>query len=193
MAAGATLDEVLHGMKHREHLGAIETMIALRTMSPMSLVCAKGIVSTWCEGTSCAHVTLAERDVLGDVPRTGGVEFFVRCERDAAILAREPYLLYAAAVESSTHTRLFRSATRLRAPRPGHRGGPPRGRSCRRTTTCARPWRCGRARSGSYATSRTSCRSSSCGHSPNRSYGGESNRRSEFGSSQSLDHDQRLR
>lgn len=113
MAAGTTLDDVLHGMKHRDHLGPIEAMIALRTMSPMSLPCAKDLVSRWCEGASYAHVTLAELDVLGDAPRVRGVDFFVRCERDAAVIAREPYLLYAAGVAPATGTQLWRSAMPL--------------------------------------------------------------------------------
>ena len=62
-------------------------------------------------------MTLAELDALGDAPNVGGVHFFIQCSRDEAILARKPYLLYAANPDSRTSVRMVSSPTsRSRAP-----------------------------------------------------------------------------
>jgi hypothetical protein len=119
MSAGATLDEVLHRFRTDDELGSIESMIALREMSPMGLSCAKLIVSNACDGQSYAQLTLADLDLLGDTPRVGGVDYFTRCDRDHAIIERKPFLLYVRDRHMTRSVNTYASAIPLEAP-PAH-------------------------------------------------------------------------
>ena len=116
MLAGASFDDILRTFRTDDQFGAIESMLALQAISPMSLSCAKLIVSNACDGRSYAQLTLAELDLLGDAPHVAGVDYFIRCSRDDAIIARKPYLLYVRdrAMPRSVHT--YISATPLEAP-----------------------------------------------------------------------------
>ena len=95
MAGGTTLDAILTELRDHEQLNSIACMRVVMEMAAISLVCAKDLVSSWCEGRSYAHLTLADLDLLADTPRAGGVTFFLRTYRDAAIIDRKPYLRYA--------------------------------------------------------------------------------------------------
>ena len=95
MSAGANVSDVLRTFRDADQLSALECMWALREIAPMDLSCSKMIVSTWCEGRSYEHLSLADLDLLGDTPRAGGVDSFTRRQRDDAIIDRKPWLLYA--------------------------------------------------------------------------------------------------
>jgi hypothetical protein len=116
MSAGATLDEVLQTFRTHDELGSIQSMMALREMSPMDLSCAKLIVSNACEGRSYAHLTLADLDLLGDTPRVAGVDYFTRCSRDDAIIERKPFLLYVRNRQTTRSVDTYTSAIPLAAP-----------------------------------------------------------------------------
>ncbi len=109
MARGATLDDVLNGFRIAEGLRSIESIIALRAIALIDSTCAKDIVTNSSEGQSYAHVTLSILDTLADTPRTGGVDFFTRGQRDTAIIHGEPYVLYTRDPSSSSRVRTYTS------------------------------------------------------------------------------------
>jgi hypothetical protein len=112
MSRGTSLDDVLRDLREVEGLGTIESIRVLRTIAPITLNCAKGIVFNAEEGRSYASVTLAVLDTLADTPSVGGVDFFTSCNREAAIIDRKPYLLYARDRGSSA-VRLYTSDVAL--------------------------------------------------------------------------------
>ncbi|HEY0195573.1 MAG TPA: hypothetical protein VGC42_30880 [Kofleriaceae bacterium] len=123
MTGGATLDEVLRAFRDQDELGAIGSIQALRELSAMEMSCAKDIVSNACEGRSYAHLSLADLELLGDVPRVGGVDYFTRRHRDDAIIERKPYLLYVRAPEATRSVDLHPAAIPLAAPPDGEHAG----------------------------------------------------------------------
>ena len=113
MTTGATLHDVLRTFRTDEQLGVIEAVMALRELAPMNLTCAKMLVSNPFEGRSYAHLTLSDLELLGDTPRVGGIDYFMRCQRDEAIIKRKPYLLYVRERRTTQSVRTYVSATPL--------------------------------------------------------------------------------
>jgi hypothetical protein len=111
---------VLRRFRTDDELGAIESMQALREVAPIELTCAKMIVANAFEGRSYAHLTLADLELLSDVPETGGVDFFTRRSREDAIIERKPYLLY---IREPEGVGLVASTTPLDEPPPPPRWG----------------------------------------------------------------------
>lgn len=103
MLGGLTLDDVLRALK-REEYNSVMVVAAVRALGNMGLATAKDIVSTWCEGRSYAHLTVADLELLGDAPHVAGVEFFTRMDRDRAIIDRKPWILVARKSKQSVYT-----------------------------------------------------------------------------------------
>jgi len=120
MASGATLDEVLWGFRVRERFDAEDSEAALchiaaRAMDPL---CANAIINGSSQGRSYARLTLADLELLGDIPDVGGVDHFTRMHRHEAVIERKPYLLYARAQNPGWEgtVALYRTDVPLEAP-----------------------------------------------------------------------------
>ena len=120
MASGTTLDEVLWGFRVREKFDSEDSeaalcQIAARAMDPL---CAKAIIKGSSEGRSYARLTLADLELLGDIPDVGGVDYFTQMHRHEAIIERKPYLLYAPSPNPawSGSVALYRTDIPLEAP-----------------------------------------------------------------------------
>jgi hypothetical protein len=69
LAAGAHVGEILRVFREDDHLGAIESMLALRELEWIDLGAAKVIVSDACAGRDFSHLGRAELEQLGAMPR----------------------------------------------------------------------------------------------------------------------------
>jgi hypothetical protein len=113
MLKGALFDDVLRTFRDDDKFGPIEAILALQELAPIGLSCAKGIVSTWCEGQSYAHLTLADLELLCETPPDGRVDYFMQRSREHAIIDHAPYLLYVRKTPNTPARHFYTSAPPL--------------------------------------------------------------------------------
>jgi hypothetical protein len=121
MASGTTLDEILWGFRVREKFDYEDSAAALCRMAAraMDARCANVIINGVSqEGGSYARLTLADLELLGDIPDVSGVDEFTQSHRHEAIIERKPYLLYARAQDPGWEgtVALYKTDVPLEAP-----------------------------------------------------------------------------
>ncbi|HUJ57534.1 MAG TPA: hypothetical protein VLX92_03560 [Kofleriaceae bacterium] len=101
LSAGSTLDEVLRAFREDEHLGAIESMIALRTIEEINLGAAKQLVSAACSGERFPHLGLDELRHIARIPRLPTISSWLPTHLQGAIIDGRPWKLFLRGVPGS--------------------------------------------------------------------------------------------
>jgi hypothetical protein len=109
LSAGKSLDEVLRAFREDDQLGAIQSMIALRTIEGINLGAAKELVSAACAGERFPHLGLDELRHLARIARMPGVSSWIPTHLQGAIIAGRPWKLFLRDVPGSV--RYFDAAT----------------------------------------------------------------------------------
>jgi hypothetical protein len=109
LRAGTNLDEVLRAFREDDHLGAIESVIALRTIEAISLGAAKHLVSDACTGEQFPHLGWDELRHLARIPRLPAVGSRFSTDLEGAIINGRPWKLFVRDAPGSV--RFFDAAT----------------------------------------------------------------------------------
>lgn len=109
LRAGTNVDEVLRAFREDDHLGAIESVIALRTIEEISLAAAKHLVLAACSGEHFPHLGWDELRHLARIARLPAVSSWFPAHLQGAIIHARPWKLFVRDAPGSV--RVFDAAT----------------------------------------------------------------------------------
>lgn len=94
LRAGKTLDEVLRAFREDDQLGAIASMLALRTIENISLAAAKELVSDACAGERFPHLGLEQLRHLARIPHRPNIGSWLPTHLQNAIIRGRAWKLF---------------------------------------------------------------------------------------------------
>ncbi len=94
LRASKSLDEVLRIFREDDQLGAIASMMALRTIEAISLGAAKQLVAEACAGQRFPHLGLDELRHLARIPRRPSIGLWLPTHLEHAIITGRAWKLF---------------------------------------------------------------------------------------------------